>query len=171
MLLFLTAIDAQQERRFSCLLDELDAIFEFLNQVVAKGDSLIEAHLMDDEQPARDALPPAYRMPLPTAAFDGVSCLPALRQIELEWTAILAEPLRSSLPSDTVDRRWYQETIRVYEQRITGLELLITDVNRLHQRAENAFGSSNNPYQAVLTRYESQLRKAHRLRHQLLEHL
>ena len=166
MLLCLTAIDEhQKERQFSCWLPELEVAFDFLNHIVAKGDVLVSAELIDQNQPTR----------LPVEAFDGISFLPVLQQLKLEWNTVLAEPPRLSIGSDVDKIRWFREQLARYEQRIIQLELMITDMNRLYQRAEDALRpsrqTSSNPYQSVLTRYESQLSQAHLLRKGLLERI
>lgn len=166
MLLFLTALDEEQEeRRFSCLLHELEVVFEFLNHVIAERHTLINVFIIEKDQ-HRD---------LPVEAFDGVSVLSVFRQLELEWTAVLAEPPRLNPTPDPKQIRWCREQLALYEQHIIHLESMITDTNRLYQRAEDALRSgrqtSANPYQAVLTRYEAQLSQAHLLRKELFERL
>jgi len=166
MLLSLTAIDKhQEERHFSCLLPELDVAFDVLNHIVAEGDILIRADLIDENRP----------MPLPVETFDGVSFSSVLHQLQLVWNTVLAEPRRPGIDPNIRHTRLCWQQLICYEQRIIQLELMITDLSRLYQRAEDvlqpASKPSGNPYQAALTRCKSQLSRAYLFRKELLERL
>lgn len=164
MLLCLTAIDNyQEERRFSCFFHELEAVFNFLNDVTTDGHTLTSVYIVENGRHRN----------LPVEIFDGVSISSVFAQLEMEWNAVLAEPSLVSTGPDPTQIRWCRERLALYEQRIIQLELLITDMNRLYQRAEDTFKLSHeasvNPYQSILTRYQSQLSQAHLFRRGLLE--
>ncbi|GAB4044913.1 hypothetical protein [Spirosoma litoris] len=162
MLLCLTALDEhQQERRFSCFLYELEVVFEFLNHIIVEGHTLKEVVIIEKGKTRS----------LPVDAFDGVSVSPAFEQLEQEWSAILAAPLQPVIASEPKDIRWCREQLAFYEQRIIQLELMVTDMNRLYQRAEDSLKISRNPYQSVLKCYESQLIQAYLFRKEILAHL
>ena len=82
--LFLTALDQQGHyREFSCLLSSLEANFDLLNRIIAQGDILLSAYVMED----------TTRTDLPVAAFDGLPASSGIRTLEREWQAILNSPV------------------------------------------------------------------------------
>ncbi|GAB4039093.1 hypothetical protein [Spirosoma gilvum] len=164
MMLHLKAINKQQElRQFSCMLPELESGFELLNHIVASGDILISADLIEEGN--RPTV-------LPVEVFDGISFLPILKQLEQDWTTSLAAPLRVSLPVDAVSNKWYREKLAYYEQCIIGLELIMGRVDRICQRA-SAYQTPQADQlvsytQSILHCYESQLAKTNAIRNRLL---
>lgn len=83
VLLHLTAVDQQSNiREFSCDIDQLELGFDVLNQIVAHGDRLIWARLIDKLD----------IIALPIEAFDGDSVLEPIRALEREWKSILTQP-------------------------------------------------------------------------------
>lgn len=128
MMFRLEAIDIHQEiRQFLYQVNRLETGFEFLNHIVDRGNILISVDLIEDD----------HRMSLPIEAFDGFSFLPVLRQLELEWVSILAKPLRPIL--DVEGTFWYQRQLRFYGQKITKLELMISNVNKHCENSEAAY--------------------------------
>jgi hypothetical protein len=165
MTLRLSAINPQQElRQFSCVITRIESGFELLTSIVAQGEMLLSAELIDEGNKPT---------PLPVEAFDGVSCLSTLKLLEYEWTAILAVPISSCFNLDAQHRDWYRAQLYGYEKHIVRLELLISDINRICQRAEEAQSPADERFishsRAILSCYEAQLAKTHRIRNRLLE--
>lgn len=80
--LHLTAVDQQSTvHEFSCNVDRLELGFDILTKIVAKGDKLVWARLVDDGDSTA----------LPIDAFDGGSVLEPIRALEYEWKSILAQ--------------------------------------------------------------------------------
>lgn len=79
--------------------------------------------------------------------------------------------VRSTL--DSQSSNWYREQLYTYEQSIIRLELLISGVSRICQRAEDPQNPRDERFislsRSILTCYESQLTRIHLIRTQLLE--
>lgn len=101
MILFMRAIDRQaQHRDFTCQFDQLEMVFEFLSSIVAEGDTLLDAYVVDKNE----------KKQLPIQAFDGAPFLMAMTGLEQEWKAILK-------PEDTPSPINY-ELIHLTEWRV-----------------------------------------------------
>lgn len=168
MLLVLTAIDEQHQlREFSCYLPKLEVGFDLLNDVVAKGHTLVKAHLVDNDQ----------TMALPLDAFDGTSFLAAVQELEQEWQSLLQEPLTSSLPNHNALIQWTQLRVDQYEMRITNLSWTLNRLKQTRQRDQDRAPSKptqsalDTHYSLLINRYEVQLIKAHLIHKIMLERL
>ncbi|RZK37676.1 MAG: hypothetical protein EOO61_08690 [Hymenobacter sp.] len=85
MTLFLTALDQQaNQREFDCQLNSLEDSFDFLSRIVARGDTLVSAYILEDSN----------RTVLPVAAFDGLPLSIGIQALQQEWQSILREPQR-----------------------------------------------------------------------------
>lgn len=84
MLLYFTSIDKQANfRECSWWFNTLEAAFDALNAVSAKGNHIIRAELIDEEK----------RTALPVDAFDGDSVSMSIKSLENEWQQILNHPV------------------------------------------------------------------------------
>ncbi len=164
MILFLTTVDQQgQNRRFSCHIDKLEEGLDFLSNLVAVGETLVKASVMDDSR----------AIDLPVAAFDGMPYSPFIGELEAEWKAILNKPLLTSLATQEVAEH-NQVLLAQCEMRIVRLELLITQIDELRQRAKiykHIGVHLKGRYQSILSSYHRQLTHAYSLREQFLKHL
>src|SRR4051812_43300616 len=101
MILFLTALDQQiSQREFSCQLTSIEAHFDFLNQLVLQGHTLLSAYIIEDSS----------RTDLPLAAFDGLPMSKDVQALEQDWKAILRKPPIPSLLD-------HQELIKLTQRR------------------------------------------------------
>lgn len=122
MILSLWALDTnQQERKFTCWLDSDEVAFDFLNQIIANGHTLLSASITEEGQITH----------LPIHAFDGHFITDQLHQLKAEWTSIIPTSCMNtytySFGDD--DDSWYQERLANVEEYILDIELIIT---RLH---------------------------------------
>ncbi|MBD2755258.1 hypothetical protein [Spirosoma validum] len=166
MYLRLNVIDSNQEKRqFIFQFENLEIGFDIVNRIKKQGDILISADLIDDYQ----------RTSLPVEAFDGVSFLAELKQLELEWISILAKSFPIRLRLDLEATHWYRKKLSFYEQSIVRLELMISDVNSRCEHQEIPFRTKSevvfNRYQSIVRRYEAQLKQAHWIRKLILDRL
>lgn len=165
MMLFLTAFDRQANvRKFSCYLHSIEATFDFLNRVVSRGDTLLDAHLVDR----------GSRIDLPLAAFDGIPISPGIQALQQEWQAILNEPRQEA----TWVRQ--EEIIELIRQRIRQCEVNIGTHERMIdwfsqwlQRTQDGCTSEVledtlvRYYESSLNHHHQQLKKA-KFRHELV---
>ncbi len=168
MLLILTAIDENyQLREFSCYLQKLEVGFDLLNDVVAKGHTLVKAHLVDKNQITV----------LPLDAFDGTSFLTDIQELELEWQSLLQEPLPLS-PSDHDELiQWTQLRVEHYENRVTNLNRTLNRLKQIRQRNQDRTPlkptqlALDTHYGLLINGYEVQLIKAHLIYNAMLKRL
>lgn len=73
-------------RDFTCQLDRLELALDVLSRLVAQGETLHEAYIID-----RDA-----RLTLPVDVFDGQPFEQPMLRLEKEWQLILNTPIRTS---------------------------------------------------------------------------
>ncbi|RZK44052.1 MAG: hypothetical protein EOO61_04535 [Hymenobacter sp.] len=119
--LYMTALDADaHERVFTCTLTTLEYAFDFLNHVVARGNMLLSAFVVDE----------SGRTELPLAAFDGLPTTTTIQALIDEWTSILNKPIsansanqqvlieltRRRLRSQQARQVWLREMIEHYSQ-------------------------------------------------------
>lgn len=128
MFLALTLMDQEDLiRPFSLANTRLEIGFEFINELVRKGDRLIEAKILEGHTCT----------PLPIEAFDGYSCLFVLESMMAEWNQLLAAPLRkgvSNKPSRIDDINYHkiciarlELAIAFHEQKISHSQLETDD--------------------------------------------
>ncbi len=119
MVLFLTAFDKQADvREFCCQLNSMEATFDFLSSLVARGDTLLMAYMVEDNK----------RIDLPLDAFDGSPFLEAMQYLQQEWQSILA-------PATDVDAVHYKDMLVLLQKRIRQYETSIS----MHERMINQF--------------------------------
>jgi hypothetical protein len=148
-----------QNRDFFCQLDQLKNAFELLSNVVAGGDSLLHAHILEDN---------GQRMPLPLEAFDGAPFIAPIQQLEQQWLVSL-NPMPESTPT-SFDRQeiiqWNR--IRQYETQIGSIQQTMNRFDDLQQWAQTYAVLNRKPFRAVAhfaamrTRYEQQRSQARR---------
>ncbi len=160
MTFFLTAADEQGElRMFNFELYILEDGFDVLSKLVARGQTLVEVLLVDNDQIT----------PLPAEAFDGVPLAGAIGRLEREWQVVLS----GLLPQSTANREsidLLQRSFDRCEGDIVRLEWLITLVEGLLGQTQNRrfVGRSQIVhYQAALNHYERQINKVYALRSRL----
>ncbi|MVM35518.1 hypothetical protein GO755_36190 [Spirosoma sp. HMF4905] len=84
MIYFITTLDQQSNfRHFHFDHAELEAGFDVLNRIVAQGDVLVKAIVIDGKSIIH----------LPVEAFDGQSCQSAINALEREWSKLLDRPI------------------------------------------------------------------------------
>lgn len=80
MLLCFTLIDLKnQARYYSWWFNDLETTFDALNYLIAEGNQLIKAELVDKES----------CISLPPEAFDGNPSSASLQELEREWQRLL----------------------------------------------------------------------------------
>ncbi len=156
MVLFLAALDKEaQLREFSCQLDKLEVAFDFLSTIVARGDTLLSAYILDNEG----------RTDLPIDVFDGDPFLEAMQEMEKDWQSILSEPLQSDPSQNQYIIQFIQQRVRQYETRMTNEKLMIGRLEQLLLRSEENISSGQirsrliRDYEAMINRYQVQLIK------------
>ena len=81
MLLFLKALDSEnQSREFHCQVFELETALLTLSAIATQGNTILEACIFEEGQ----------RTCLPTKAFDHQDLIRPIKQLQSEWTTILA---------------------------------------------------------------------------------
>jgi hypothetical protein len=158
MVLYLSAIDKKGEtRNFSCQLSEFEAAFNILNSIVANGDTLLSANILDADNSTA----------LPLEAFDGVPFLDVFRDLESEWKSALGA---SELQFSPINRQemvnWTRQRVNWYESRITSLELTISRVGLLLDRTKEAQTRLVDHYKSLINSYNRMLLKT-RFMHKL----
>ncbi|GAB3767444.1 hypothetical protein GCM10028818_00220 [Spirosoma horti] len=81
MLLFLTAIDPdQQTRNFTWYFTKIETCFDVLSELSATGNQLLRIELVDNDK----------HTILPVEIFDGLEFSTPIQALELEWKQILS---------------------------------------------------------------------------------
>ncbi|WP_157816186.1 hypothetical protein [Spirosoma pollinicola] len=155
--LLLTTVDTQHQlREFRCQIDQLEVGFDLLSGIVAQGEKLLSARIIDEGQSLK----------LPLEAFDGTPFLKAIQELESEWQAILSEFPPATLSNRSERKQWISQQVRRYEVKMITLQLTLDRLKEIRQRARDmapaASGSSSviTHYSALIDRYEGQLIKA-----------
>ncbi|MBD2753393.1 hypothetical protein [Spirosoma validum] len=127
MILSFTAITSNaQFRDFSCQFTELETALDFLGSVTLQGDTIIKAHILDDDK----------RVELASEAFDGKSFTEPLHQLEKQWQAILSKPRRSSQANNQWHIDLTRQRIKLYDTRIEQITRMVLQVELLCLRTE-----------------------------------
>lgn len=142
-------------RNFSCELAQLEAGFDFLSQVVAAEDTLLEVSIIDQGSVIK----------LPPESFDGSPLLEAMHQLEHEWSSVLGISKTAINSKELAE--WNQKWISIYEKRIIKIELIIPRLEALVVKATTCALISH--YQRTLEHYQAELEKAYTIREHLLE--
>lgn len=147
MTLYVTTLDLNNTQRdFDCGLISVETSFDFLNHIVARGYTLVNAYLLEESS----------RIALPVEAFDGLPTSEAIEALEREWQAVLANlPLAQSLHR--------QEMIELTRRRVNGYALHIAAQERmitwlttwLHRTQEKTLTEPRRSQ--LIGQYESQL--------------
>lgn len=115
MVLFLTAFDKETNwHEFSCGLKSIEANFDFLSGLVAQGNTLVSACILEG----------ANRTDLPLAAFDGAPLAKGIEALQQEWETILSR--QNQRPQARPEERlrntqrvaYYEASIAVHLQMI-----------------------------------------------------
>ncbi|NEU70123.1 hypothetical protein GK091_24820 [Spirosoma agri] len=159
-----TALDKEGgSTEFAYALSSIEAEFDFLSSLVAKGHTLLTVQLLDGSD----------RTDLPLAAFDGLPFSTFMEELHQEWLTTLRQPCQT-------DSSRHQELIRLTRLRIDQIEVAISAHERMIacsmrwlQRTQTSYLSDSRKTRLIL-RYESmidfhkqQLRRA-RCRSQLI---
>jgi|GEM_PF-5861792 len=157
MMLILSALgENNQIKQFTCSLESVEDGFDFLSRIVAGGDTLLAAHLLENRK----------QVELPVTAFDGMPMSVAIRQLEHEWQAVLNAPAQTlaSIGKETV--RLIQSQIRQYQITIAQHQQMINHYQTWLRRTESSFGDVSRRnvlirrYQVLIERHQIQLGKA-----------
>lgn len=129
MILSFTAFDKQAEfRKFSCQITELEGALDLLSTITAQGDTIIEAHVIDE----------GTRTELPPEAFDGHPFFESLQELEVEWQTVLNEPVCSALLSNNYQVEVTRQRLKLYEDRIAQLTRIIDKFEQFRRRTTDA---------------------------------
>ncbi|QHV93822.1 hypothetical protein [Spirosoma endbachense] len=171
MVLFITTIDGHcRTREFSCQFHELEQAFDFLNQIVVRGDTLLQACTEEDGQLTQ----------LPLDAFDGIPFLRAIENLKQEWLSVLDHAPESGLPVYGILQElieWLKKQIDHYEKQMAIIESTIRHFKQLRCRAESCkphdlnFSPVSDHFVSLLNNYEEQLRKVSLSHQQALNRL
>ena len=162
IMVFLTACDKQGNvNQFACGLDSVEAVFDFLDEVVSQGDTLLTAYMLDQLERNK-------RMDLPLEAFDGIPSSIAIKELQEEWQAILTdpEPHEKGPAHDEATIQLIRQRLRQYQMRIATSERMVNCFTKLLQRlqATSSLGPTRDglmhQYKTILERSEKQLVKA-----------
>ena len=147
MVLFLKAIDTKdQYREFNCQFDQLEMAFEFLSRLVAEGETLIDAYIVDKEK----------RQSLSLEAFDGMSFLPVMNELEKEWQSALNRPTAVPPVGDQSLIELTQRRVQLYEKRVGIYENMITSLTELlHHTEDRCFSESRKEH--LIRQYEAMI--------------
>jgi hypothetical protein len=157
MLFRLTILDHQaQFREFSCMLDKLEVGFDFLNTVVAGGETLIKVLLIENGKESE----------LPLEVFDGFPCLEPIQQLENEWEYLLSQPVRSISIIDQELIDLTRKRMHQCEANVSSQKLVISRFKTLLIRAEAGIRDQSIKsrlilhYKLEIDRYEQQMAKS-----------
>ena len=140
MVVLFTAINNQTgPRSFSFRPTDLESGLDFLNIVQARGDSILSAHLIDE-----DGI-----IELPIETIDGIPFAAPIHKLEQEWKAVLAKciPPVSCIDQELVD--WNLKRIDNCEEKLANQVLMVERLNLLLQRAEEKLVSEPERSQLV----------------------
>ncbi|QIP14512.1 hypothetical protein G8759_18785 [Spirosoma aureum] len=159
MVLFITAIDVNSRtREFSCQFPELEQAFDFLNEIVGRGNTLIQACTEEDNQ----------LIHLPIDAFDGAPFLGAIEELKQEWLSVLGYAPTSGIADNGNHPElieWLKKRIDQYELQMVMIESNISRFKQLLCRAESSmlqdpdFAAVSYHFASLLINYEEQLKK------------
>ncbi|QMW06798.1 hypothetical protein [Spirosoma foliorum] len=150
MILSFVAIDKQEKRRdFWCQLPELEVALDVLSSITLKGETIINAQIIDEEG----------RIELPPEVFDGQPFSDAIRQLEGEWEAILDEPIGAVVPVNNWQIELTCQQLKIYEGRIAQFNVVVNQLGLLRERAEQVIRNEScritliNHYNALINTY------------------
>ncbi|MVM37141.1 hypothetical protein GO730_04895 [Spirosoma sp. HMF3257] len=162
MTLFLKAITQDgQLRDFAFDFHELEKTFDFLSSIVSKGETLLEAYIIDEE---------GGHTPLPVAAFDGQPFSETILELQREWLLAL-QVSGSSLISDEC-RKLRLKRMNLLKASLVDSQRMLCSLDKLYKRTEERFtiGSAKTymlqRYSIMITREKAffhQLRVYHQL--------
>lgn len=122
--LYLKALTADaHERVFTCMLTTLESAFDFLNQIVAQGNILLSAFVVDE----------SGRTKLPLAAFDGLPTTTAIQVLIDEWTSVLNQPISVNSANHQVLIELTRRRLRNQQARQVWLREMIEHYNQWQQ--------------------------------------
>ena len=137
MILILAAIDADfQFREFACPINQLEVGFDLLNDIVARGDALVSAYIVDEQKSTS----------LPLEAFDGTHFLTAVQELQREWQSILNEPVQQVSRLSVSLSQWRHQRVKRYEARVAILKRTLDRLMDIRQRAQH-----NKPDESTLS--------------------
>lgn len=149
MILSFTALDKNAEfRKFFCQLTELEVALDILSSVTRQGDTIIEAHVIDE----------GVRTELPPEAFDGKPLSESISQLEMEWQSILNEPVCSALFKNNWQVELTRQRIKNYEAKLIQLTQLINKFEQFRQRTERTPTYDGPGRDKLLQCYDSTIR-------------
>ncbi|WP_461139981.1 hypothetical protein [Spirosoma pomorum] len=150
MLIVFTTLQQCQHQTHRANVATLEEGLDWLNALVATGQQLCSAYLVDQHSNIR----------LPADAFDGQSMTGALQDLEQQWQALLpvkAQPTKRAL----VGTRWAQSRIDLtqqqlqrYERKIDLIDISIGRIEALLKRSHLGAVALSQHYQAVLTQLQ-----------------
>lgn len=133
MILFFTTLAKEAIiKTFSCHQDNLESAFDLLSQIVAQGDLIISAQIIDENSITE----------LPPEAFDGESFTEAISKLEKQWQQLLNKPILLS-PQKYALIDLTRRRINNQNSRIADIDLTINRLDGLLKRAE--LGHFNDP--------------------------
>jgi hypothetical protein len=127
MHLLFTALHGQLGlKSFSFKTDQLEEGLDFINFVVAKGDTLVSVHLIDE----------CSAIDLPLEAFDGKSFSTPIKNLEQDWLALLSKPVHRAPRAGHDPLEYLLKRIHNCETRMIRQLSMVSWFKALHKRAE-----------------------------------
>ena len=159
IMIFLTSADKTRKvRQFTCGLESVEAVFDFLNEIVAMGDTLVSAYILDQ-------LDHHKCTHLPLEAFDGTPASTTIKSLEAEWRHILEKAQQPASPHQLAMIPLLQRRNQQYKVNIANSERMINHLTGLLYRTQsgNSAGATQDrliqQYESSLKQYEEQLAK------------
>lgn len=168
MLFCLTVLDKEtQVRKFSLSPNEIETGLDFVTELVAKGERLLNVWLQEGTK----------KTELPLHIFDGMPCRAAMQEIQQVGQALLRNPSRSKSRhhQDLIDLT--RKRLQLYESHIASQQVLIDRLKVLQGRADwQIQGVSTRSklirrYQFQIDTYRRQINLSQRYQQQLRQRL
>lgn len=168
MILSFTAIDTSaQFRDFFCQFAELETALDFLGTITSQGDTILKAHIIDDDK----------RTELSPEAFDGQPFTQPLHQLEKQWQVLLSDPMHLATPDTSWRIDFARQQIKLYDNRIAVIRLAISQIELLWQRAEESIQHESrriqliDRYRQMLIRHQQQINQMQAAKQQVQKKL
>lgn len=167
MVLLLTALHEEEVVTFSFRPDKLELGLDFLNLIQAQGETILRAHLIDENG----------IIELPLDALDGEPFSAPIQELEREWKELLGEPspFITHLNQELIE--WNLKCIDCCETKMANQALQIDRFEWLRRRAEDvlllepAKSRLISRYTTLIDTYTRQKAKSEVFHKQILQRL
>ncbi|CAN5196636.1 hypothetical protein BH09BAC4_BH09BAC4_46060 [soil metagenome] len=158
MILFFSALDHQANHRdFSCGLSSLEANWDLLSNLVAQGNTLLTAYVIEDD----------VRTNLPLAAFDGFPLSADVQALQTEWRTILSTPRSANSIHKEELIALTRQRVHHAERTVIAQERMIDYFGKWLERTQKRSISEPkrsqlvHQYEMQLAKHQVQLGRAH----------